>query len=108
MFVRSISLRKLIQILFAPANRRVSGIRKDIREDMKRSQDAASGGGDFLRVLLSKNVLGLRLTGSGLANEGFSVSTLRRSDGRAPDLIRDRYIIEDAVFAIAQKLGRVA
>lgn len=43
-----------------------------------------------------------------LANEGFSVSTFRRSDGRAPDLIRDRHIIEDAVFAIAQKLGRVA
>lgn len=43
-----------------------------------------------------------------LANNGFSPSTFRRSDGRAPDLIRDRHIIEDAVFAIAQKLGRVA
>jgi hypothetical protein len=51
MSVRSISLRKLIKILFSPANRRVSEIRKDIREDMKRSQDAAAGGGDFLRVL---------------------------------------------------------
>ena len=64
MSVRSISLRKLIQILFAPASRRVSGIRKDIREDMKRSQDAAAGGGDFLRVLFSKNVSGPRLTES--------------------------------------------
>lgn len=62
MFVRSISLRKLIKILFSPANRRVSGIRKDIREDMKRSQDATAGGSDFLRVLLSKNVSGPHLT----------------------------------------------
>ena len=64
MSVRSISLRKLIKILFSPANRRVSEIRKDIREDMNRSQDAAAGGGDFLRVLLFRNVSGLRLTGS--------------------------------------------
>jgi hypothetical protein len=64
MSVRSISLRKLIIILFSSANRRVSGIRKDIREDMKRSQDATAGGGDFLRVLFSINVSGLRLTGS--------------------------------------------
>lgn len=64
MSVRSISLRKLIKILFSPANRRVSGIRKDIRKDMNRSHDAAAGGGDFLRVLFSKNVSGLRLTGS--------------------------------------------
>ena len=64
MSVRSISLRKLIKILFSPANRRVSGIRKDIREDMKRSQDAAAGGGDFLRVLLSINVSGLHRTAS--------------------------------------------
>ena len=41
-----------------------------------------------------------------LANDGFSPSTFRRSDGRAPDLIRDRHIIEDAVYAIAQKLER--
>ena len=41
-----------------------------------------------------------------LANDGFSPSTFRRSDGRAPDLIRDRHIIEDAVYAIAQKSGR--
>lgn len=108
MSVRSISLRKLIKILFSPAKTRVSAIRKDIRKDMNRSQDATAGGSSFLRVLFSKNVSGLRLTGSGLANEGFSVSTFRRSDGRAPDLIRDRHIIEDAVFAIAQKLGRVA
>ena len=108
MLVRSISLRKLIKILFSPTNRRVSEIRKDIPEDMNRNQDATAGGGDFLRVLFSINVSGLRLTGAGLANEGFSVSTFRRSDGRAPDLIRDRHIIEDAVFAIAQKLGRVA
>jgi hypothetical protein len=47
MSVRSISLRKLIIILFSPANRRVSGIRKDIREDMNRSPDATAGGGDF-------------------------------------------------------------
>lgn len=65
MSVRSISLRKLIKILFSPANRRVSGIRKDIPEDMNRSQDAAAGGGDFLRVLLFRNVSGLCLTGSG-------------------------------------------
>ena len=64
MSVRSISLRKLIKILFSPAHRRVSGIRKDIREDMNRSRDAAAGGGDFLRVLLFRNVSGLRLTGS--------------------------------------------
>jgi hypothetical protein len=56
MSVRSISLRKLIKILFSPDNRRVSGIRKDIREDMKRNQNAAAGGGDLLRVLLSQNV----------------------------------------------------
>ena len=65
MSVRSISLRKLIQILFSPANRRVSGIRKDIREDMNRNQDAAAGGGDFLRVLFFRNVSGRRLTESG-------------------------------------------
>ena len=65
MFVRSISLRKLIKILFSPANRRVSGIRKDIREDMKTSQDATAGGSDFWRVLFSKNVLGPYLTESG-------------------------------------------
>ena len=64
MSVRSISLRKLRKILFSPANHRVSGIRKDIREAMKRNQDAAAGGGDFLRVLFSINVSGLRLTGS--------------------------------------------
>lgn len=50
MSVRSISLRKLIKILFAPANRSVSEIRKDIPEDMKRSQDATAGGGDLLRL----------------------------------------------------------
>ena len=65
MSVRSISLRKLIKILFSPANRRVSEIRKDIREDMKRSQDAAAGGGDFLRILLFRNVSASHLTGSG-------------------------------------------
>ena len=64
MSVRSISLRKSIKILFAPANRRVSGIGKDIREDMNRSQDATAGGGDFLRVLFSKNVSGPHLTGA--------------------------------------------
>jgi len=64
MSVRSISLKKLIKILFSPANRRVSGIRKDIREEMKRSQGAAAGGGDFLRVLLSINVSGPHLTGA--------------------------------------------
>lgn len=64
MSVRSISLRKLIKILFSPANRRVSGIRKDIREDMKRDQDAAAGGGDFLRVLFFRNVSGRHLTGA--------------------------------------------
>ena len=64
MSVRSISLRKLIKFLFLPANRRVSGIRKDIREDMNRSQDAAAGGGDFLRVLLFRNVSGPHLTGA--------------------------------------------
>lgn len=64
MSVRSISLRKLIQILFSPANRRVSGIRKDIREDMNRNQDATAGGGDFLRVLLFRNVSGPRLSGA--------------------------------------------
>ena len=56
MSVRSISLKKLIKILFSPANRRVSEIRKVIREQIKRSQDAAAGGGDFLRVLLFRNV----------------------------------------------------
>jgi hypothetical protein len=65
MSVRSISLQKLIKILFSPANRRVSGIRKDIREDMKRSQNAAACGGDFLRVLLFRNVSGLHVTASG-------------------------------------------
>ena len=64
MSVRSISLRKLIKILFSPANRRVSGIRDDVREEMKRSQDATAGGGDFLRALLSKNVSGPHLTGA--------------------------------------------
>lgn len=64
MSVRSIFLRKLIKILFSPANRRVSGIRNDIREDMNRSQDAAAGGGDFLRILLSQNVSGPHLTAS--------------------------------------------
>ncbi len=64
MSVRSISLRKLIKILFSPANRRVSGIRKDIREEMKRNQNAAAGGGDLLRVLLSQNVSGPHLTGA--------------------------------------------
>ena len=58
MSVRSISLRKLIKILFSPANRRVSGIRKDITQEMKRNQDTTAGGGDFLRVLLSQNVSG--------------------------------------------------
>ncbi len=62
MSVRSISLRKLIIILFSPANRRVSEIRKDIREDMNRIQGAAAGGGDFLRVLLFRNVSEPRLT----------------------------------------------
>ena len=38
MSVRSISLRKLIKILFLPANRRVSAIRDDIREEIKRNQ----------------------------------------------------------------------
>jgi hypothetical protein len=47
MSVRSISLRKLIKILFSPANRRVSEIRKDIREEIKRNQDPTRGGGDF-------------------------------------------------------------
>ena len=65
MSVRSISLRKLIKILFSPANRRVSEIRKDIREDMKRSQDAAAGGGDFVRVLFFRNVSGPHLAASG-------------------------------------------
>ncbi len=64
MSVRSISLQKLIIILFSPANRRVSEIRKYIREDMKRSQDATAGGGDFLRALLSQNVSGRHLTKS--------------------------------------------
>ncbi len=64
MSVRSISLRKLIKILFLPANRKVSGIRKDIREDMKRSHDAAAGGGDFVRVLLFRDVSGPHLTGA--------------------------------------------
>lgn len=64
MSVRSISLRKLIKIHFSPANRRVSGIRKDIREEMKTSQDATAGGSDFLRVLFSKNVSGLHLIGA--------------------------------------------
>lgn len=41
-----------------------------------------------------------------LANGSFSPSTFRRSDGRSPDLLRDRHIVEDAIFAIAQKLGR--
>lgn len=64
MSVRSISLRKLIKILFSPANRRVSEIRKDIREDMNRIQGAAAGGGDFLRVLLFRNVSGPHVTAS--------------------------------------------
>ena len=64
MSVRSISLRKLIKILFSPANRRVSEIRKDIREDMNRSQDATAGGSGFSRILLSKNVSEPRLTDS--------------------------------------------
>lgn len=64
MFVRSISLKKLIKIFFSPANRRVSGIRKDICAEMKTSQDATAGGSDFLRVLLSKNVSGPHLTGA--------------------------------------------
>jgi hypothetical protein len=63
MSVRSISLRKLIKILFLPANRRVSGIRDDIRKDMNRSQDAAAGGSSFLRVLLFRNVSGPHVTG---------------------------------------------
>ncbi len=62
MSVRSISLRKLIKILFSPANRRDSGIRKDIREDMNRSQDATAGGSDFLRFLLFRNVSAPHLT----------------------------------------------
>lgn len=65
MFVRSISLRKLIKILFSPANRRVSGIRKDIREEMKTSQDATAGGSDFLRVLFFRNVSVPHLAESG-------------------------------------------
>lgn len=47
MSVRSISLRKLIKILFSPANRRVSEIRKDIRQEIKRNQDAAGDARDF-------------------------------------------------------------
>ncbi|WP_395616383.1 hypothetical protein, partial [Sphingorhabdus sp.] len=47
MSVRSISLRKLIKILFLPANRRVSEIRKDIREEIKRNQSFTGDGGDF-------------------------------------------------------------
>lgn len=77
MSVRSISLRKLIQILFSPANRRVSGIRKDIREDMKQSQDAAAGGGDFLRVLFSQNVLGPHLTESRCGRTPKAVYTVK-------------------------------
>jgi hypothetical protein len=65
MSVRSIFLRKLIQILFSPANRRVSGIRKDIREELKRSQDATAGGSDFLRVLFFRNVSASHLAVSG-------------------------------------------
>ena len=64
MSVRSISLRKLIIILFSPASCRVSGIRKDIREDMKRRHDAAVGGGDFLCFLLFRDVSGPHLTGA--------------------------------------------
>lgn len=47
MSVRSISLRKLIKILFLPANRRVSEIRKDLREEINRNQGSTGGGGDF-------------------------------------------------------------
>lgn len=52
MSVRSISLRKLIKILFSPASHRVSGIKKDTHKDMKRSQDAATGGFDRLAYVL--------------------------------------------------------
>jgi hypothetical protein len=47
MSIKSISLRKLIKILFLPANRRVSEIRKDIREEISRNQGSTGGGGDF-------------------------------------------------------------
>jgi hypothetical protein len=62
MSVRSISLRKLIIILFSPASCRVSGIRKDIREEISRSRDAVAGSGDFVRVLLFRNVSAPHLT----------------------------------------------
>jgi hypothetical protein len=83
MSVRSISLRKLIKILFSPANRSVSGIRKDIREDMKRSQDATAGGGDLLRILLSQNVSGPHLTASEgrRMTKAIYMSGLRVSEG---------------------------
>jgi hypothetical protein len=47
MSVRSISLRKLIIILFLPANGRVSAIRKDITQEIKKNQDSDAGGRDF-------------------------------------------------------------
>lgn len=47
MSVRSISLRKLIKILFLPANRRVSAIRTGILEEIKRDHGSTGGGGDF-------------------------------------------------------------
>jgi len=37
-----------------------------------------------------------------LVDGNISLGTFRRSDGMTPDLVRDRYLIEDAIFSIRQ------
>lgn len=42
-----IHLRKLLKILFLPQNKRLSELRRDIREDRRRLADSEGSGGDF-------------------------------------------------------------
>ena len=47
MSIRSIHLRKLLKMMYLPANRRRSAIRQDIREEIAREGGYSGSGGDF-------------------------------------------------------------
>lgn len=47
MSLRSIHLRKLLKIMYLPQNRRISALRADIRDDIRREDVDVGSGGDF-------------------------------------------------------------
>lgn len=92
MSVRVISLRKLIKILFLPVNRRVSEIRKDIREEINRDQGSAGGGGDFYAPFWSdakNHVFGLSDLHASVADR----IELNDKRGNLYPLLRDGFLL---------------